>query len=89
VEVIPLKKIIANTLRRFVVNLIYWFSMISVVVIDSRLEFKKEFLSLLKELGVLRIVTSLYNPKANSINERGHYLISIALRKIKKKGKLR
>jgi hypothetical protein len=76
-------------LRRFIVNLIYRFSIISVVVINSRPEFKKEFPPLLKELGVLYIVISLYNPKANNINERGYYLISIALRKIEKEGKLR
>lgn len=63
--------------------------MISMAIVDNGPKFKKEFLPLLKELGIWQIITSLYNPKANSINKRRHYSISIALKKIERKGKLR
>ena len=89
VEAIPLKKITAKALRRFAANLVYRFGMISVAVVDGGPEFKKEFPPLLEELGIRRIVTSPYNPKANGINERGHYSISMALRKMERKGKPR
>ncbi|KAI8679254.1 hypothetical protein NCS57_00202800 [Fusarium keratoplasticum] len=89
VEAIPLKKITAKALRRFAANLVYRFGMISVAVVDGGPEFKKEFPPLLEELGIRQIVTSPYNPKANGINERGHYSISMALRKMERKGKPR
>jgi ribonuclease HI len=89
VEAIPLKKISALALKRFATNLIYRFGMISAAVVDGGPEFKKEFPPILKELGILLITISPYNAKANGVNERGHYSIAMALKKMEKDGKPR
>jgi hypothetical protein len=52
------------------------------VVVDRGSKFKKEVVEILKYLGINRVLISLYNSRANGVNEVGYIPIIVALIKI-------
>jgi len=53
-----------------------------VVLVNSGSEFEEDLITLLKNLGIKRVIISPYNLKANSLNERGYFSIALALTKL-------
>ncbi|SCV59860.1 uncharacterized protein FFFS_14429 [Fusarium fujikuroi] len=74
-------------MARFVKGLILRFGMIMIAVVDGGPEMKKELPQVLRQYGVKTVETSPYNPKANGLNEYGHYVLRKVLEKLKRKGK--
>ncbi len=52
------------------------------VVIDRRLENRKQLKQYYKEIGIKQVVINIYNPTANNAIEMGHVLITNMLSKL-------
>jgi len=55
-----------------------------VVLVNSGSEFEGDLVTLLKNLGIKRVVISPYNLKVNSLNERGYFSITLVFAKLYK-----
>jgi len=53
-----------------------------VVLVNGGSEFEGDLVTLLENLRIKRVVISPYNSRANSLNERGHFSITLALAKL-------
>ncbi|RCI17374.1 hypothetical protein L249_1698 [Ophiocordyceps polyrhachis-furcata BCC 54312] len=68
-KVAPVKELIIVAITKFVLSIIYRFSIPIQAVINSRPEVKSSFRTILKDFGVYIILISRYNLKANAIVE--------------------
>jgi len=55
-----------------------------VVLVNGGSEFEGDLITLLKNFRIKRVVISPYNLRANSLNERGYFSITLILAKLYK-----
>ena len=55
-----------------------------VVLVNGGSEFEEDLITLLKNLRIKRVVISPYNLRANGLNEKGYFSITLVLTKLYK-----
>jgi hypothetical protein len=82
IEAEPIRKATILAVRRFIRKLISRYGMIKYLVYDGGPEMRGNLKEALKEIGITGIQISGYNPKANAVNEAGHWTIASSLSKL-------
>lgn len=89
VEVMPVRKLSAKVMLKFILNWVYRFGLMIRAVVNGGPEMKGILPRILSDLGVRRIQISAYHPQANASVEVGHFSLISGIAKIavKRNGK--